>query len=70
MYDLNVHVYKFSLNYHIEHMFMSECSMPVSMYWLCEAKLVPLASLQCFIYIYTYTVIPRLTSDPANEFFG
>jgi len=23
-----------------------------------------------FIYIYIYTVIPRLTSDPVNEFFG
>ena len=22
------------------------------------------------IYIYIYTVIPRLTSDPGNEFFG
>jgi len=56
MYDLNVHASQFSRNYRIEHMFTSECSMPVSMYCLCEAKLVPLASLLCvYIYIYIYT---------------
>ena len=47
MYDLNVHASQFSRNYLIEHMFTSECSMPFSMYCLCEAKLVPLASFLC-----------------------
>jgi hypothetical protein len=56
MYDMNLHASQFSRNYSIEHMFTSECSIPVSMYCLCEAKLVPLASLlfvHKYIYIYT-----------------
>ena len=35
-----------------------------------KIKLQKVMYIYIYIYIYIYAVIPRLTSDPANEFFG